>query len=115
MEPVSKTNAPHYQWGEICSGWRLADTASLRVIHEHVPPGGKETRHYHQSAEQFFFVLSGTVTIVTDENTLTLAPGQGAHIPPNTVHQMLNKHDKPCEFLVISAPSTHTDRVDLTH
>ena len=61
---VSKENAPHYIWGDGCDGWHLAKTETLSVIQERVSPGKQEIMHYHNKSEQFFFVLSGTATLL---------------------------------------------------
>jgi len=59
MEAISRKNSERYSWGGGCDGWHLLKSPALSVIQECVPPGGTETRHVHQQAQQFFFVLSG--------------------------------------------------------
>lgn len=114
MQPIRREDAPHYTWGDGCDGWRLLDRDDLSVIEERVPPGGREVRHVHARARQFFFVLSGEAAIETDGATVRLAAGQGAHVPPGVPHRFVNAADEDVRFLVISAPSTMGDRVDLT-
>ena len=41
----------------------------------------------------------------------TLKPGQGIEVPPGTPHQAKNLVEGPVEFLVISMPPSHDDRV----
>lgn len=53
----NQTNAEHYIWGAHCEGWHLVKTDDLSIIQERMPPGTAEKRHYHQHAQQFFFIL----------------------------------------------------------
>jgi hypothetical protein len=34
IHSISRENAEHYVWGEVCDGWRLAKDAKLSVIEE---------------------------------------------------------------------------------
>lgn len=108
---ISKANAEHYTWGEVCDGWRLVDRPELSVIHERVPPGAAEVRHYHTQSRQFFFVLTGTATLELGGMRETLGPQQGLEVPPGVPHQLLNLSDADIEFLVISHPTTRGDRI----
>ncbi|MEZ5818901.1 MAG: cupin domain-containing protein [Hyphomicrobiaceae bacterium] len=108
--PISKATAEHYIWGGDCDGWRLVDHSGLSVIHERMPPGRREERHRHNSARQFFFVLSGELSLEVAGTTHVVAPGSGLEIPPQTPHQAINSGPAPAEFLVISQPSTRGDR-----
>ena len=108
--PVSKANAPHYAWGGDCDGWRLVDRTDLSVIHERMPAGRHEIRHWHAKSLQFFFVLGGTLTLAVDGIRHQLDAGQGLEIAPNLGHQALNDSSGPVEFLVISQPTTSGDR-----
>lgn len=111
MEIASTANAEHYTWGGICDGWHLLQAGDLSVIEERVPPGGAEARHYHQYAQQFFYVLSGRATMELPEQTLTLGPRQGISVPPRTPHRLLNQGEQDLCFLVVSSPLSHQDRV----
>jgi hypothetical protein len=53
--PIGIDSAQHYIWGGNYDGWHLVRAADLSVIQERVPPGGRETRHVHARARQFFF------------------------------------------------------------
>ncbi|HUS17052.1 MAG TPA: cupin domain-containing protein [Chloroflexia bacterium] len=110
---ISKDNAEHYTWGGRCDGWVLVKQDDLRIIHEAMPPGAAEVRHYHQQARQFFFVLEGTATLEIAGQPQVLGPQQGCEVPPGVAHQMRNVSAAPVEFLVISQPSTGQDRVPI--
>ena len=108
---VSKGSVTHYSWGEGCDGWHLLASNALSVIEERVPAGAGEVRHYHRSAEQFFYVLSGEATIELDGCTHRIEPSRGLHVPAKSVHKLENRADTDLRFLVISTPPSHGDRV----
>jgi mannose-6-phosphate isomerase-like protein (cupin superfamily) len=108
---VCRSNAEHYIWGGVCDGWHLLKTSGLSVIQERVPPGGFEVRHYHEHAQQFFFVLSGQATLEIDGKPLVLTAQQGVSVPANVSHRLSNVSDHDVVFLVVSAPPSHGDRV----
>jgi mannose-6-phosphate isomerase-like protein (cupin superfamily) len=108
---VSKDNAEHYTWGASCDGWHLLKSAELSVIHERMPPGSSEVRHYHNAARQFFFVLAGTATLEIDGRRERLRPHEGAEVAAGTAHQVFNESEHDVEFLVVSCPPSHGDRI----
>lgn len=108
---IERKNAQHYVWGDICEGWNLLKTDELSIIEERIPPGGSETRHHHQRARQFFYILSGVLSFEIDGKEYELTSRQGIEIGPSVPHCVFNRADKDVEFLVISCPPTHTDRV----
>ena len=110
---ISRSSAPHYAWAKACDGWRLIDTPGLSVVEERVPPGAEETRHYHNDARQFFYVLSGTAVVGTEEREHQIPAGSGIEVAPGVQHKFMKRSDEDVVFLVISAPSTKADRVDV--
>jgi mannose-6-phosphate isomerase-like protein (cupin superfamily) len=112
MNVIDKHEAPHYKWGDNCDGWRLLDSDSLSVIHERMPAGTREKKHYHRKAQQFFFMLSGEAKFYFDEEPVTVKAQQGIHIPAGTKHFISNESGSDIEFLVISEPATKDDRVE---
>jgi mannose-6-phosphate isomerase-like protein (cupin superfamily) len=111
MEIISKKNAEHYTWGEVCSSWHLLKSPGLSVIQELVPPGAAEARHYHERAQQFFFVIAGKATMEFADKKVVLGPQQGIAVPPHTPHRLLNEGKRDLSFIVVSAPPSHGDRV----
>jgi mannose-6-phosphate isomerase-like protein (cupin superfamily) len=108
---VSTATAPSYAWGEGCTGWHLVKNDYLGVIQETMPPGTAEVRHYHARAQQFFYVLRGQGTFELAGQTLRLGPGEGIEVAAGQPHQLRNEAAQPLEFLVISTPHAHGDRV----
>ena len=80
MSVISKKTAEHYKWGDDCDGWHLVKSKNLSVIQESMPPNSFEKRHFHQSAEQFFFVLSGIASIELDGENFTVPASTGIHV-----------------------------------
>jgi mannose-6-phosphate isomerase-like protein (cupin superfamily) len=110
---TSTENAEHYIWGAQCDGWHLLRSDSLSVIQERMPPGTGEQLHYHERAQQVFYILSGIATFEVDGEIKTVLPNQSLHIPPNAKHRILNNGADDLHFMVISQPKSHGDRVNL--
>lgn len=108
---ISKKNAEHYIWGNICDGWHLLNTNKLSIIHEKMPPQTFEIRHYHQKAKQFFFILSGQASIEVNDKVILLNEHEGVEISPEIPHQMMNNSDLDIEFIVVSTPTSKGDRI----
>jgi mannose-6-phosphate isomerase-like protein (cupin superfamily) len=108
--PVSTETAHSYGWGDGCTGWHLVRSQNLSVIEERMPGGTSEIRHWHARARQFFYVLSGTLTIEVEGQTHQLEARSGIELPPGTAHQARNASGTDVEFIVISEPRSHGDR-----
>ncbi len=105
-------NSEHYTWGANCDGWHLVKDGKLSVIYERMPSGTSETRHYHNHAQQFFFVLEGAAVMEVEGKELTLGKHDGLHILPGKAHRIFNRSGNDLVFLVISQPPSHGDRVN---
>jgi mannose-6-phosphate isomerase-like protein (cupin superfamily) len=111
--PISKDNAHHEIWREVCDGWTLASSARLHVIQERMPPSTFELRHRHAHTQQFYYVLDGEATVDIDGRRETLTAGTGIEIHAGVTHQLRNDSAAPLEFLVISSQPPRHDRIDL--
>ena len=110
--PVNQSNSEHYIWGEVCDGWHLLKEPNLSVIEERAPPGAGEVKHFHSTARQYFFVLSGSATLEFDGRKVSFRSGQGVQVPPGVAHRFVNESSEEVRFLVSSAPSTRGDRTN---
>ncbi len=110
-EKISRDTARHYSWKEVCDGWHLMERDTLSVIAERMPPGTREDMHCHRHAAQFFYLLSGRAVMRLAQGEETLLPGQGLEVPPMEAHQMTNPFSEDAEFLVISSPKAHGDKI----
>jgi mannose-6-phosphate isomerase-like protein (cupin superfamily) len=108
---ISRASAAHYTWGDGCDGWHLVRQPELSVIEERMPPHTSEVRHYHNAAQQFFYILAGEAVMEMNGETITMARGDGLHIPAGTPHRIRNDSGADVRFLVISQPPSHGDRV----
>jgi mannose-6-phosphate isomerase-like protein (cupin superfamily) len=113
MKTVSKDHSlNHYKWGNDCDGWNLVDNNALSVKEERMPVNTLEEKHYHQHAQQFFFILKGRATFEMDDSTIEIKQGEGLHIEAGKSHRILNTADEDLEFILCSQPSTTNDRIN---
>jgi mannose-6-phosphate isomerase-like protein (cupin superfamily) len=110
---TSKETTEHYKWGQNCDGWHLLKSDTLSVIQEKMPKGTEEALHFHQKAQQFFFILSGLATFEIDGKVIEVKANEGLHIAPNQKHKIKNNSETDLHFLVISEPKAHGDRTDM--
>ncbi|MGA1857896.1 cupin domain-containing protein [Azospirillum sp. 11R-A] len=109
----SVENAEHYHWGDRCDGWVLSPSPDMMVIQERMPAGTVERRHVHGKARQFFYVLSGELTMELEGTRHLITAMSGIEIPPGSRHQARNDSGADVHFLVVSSPTTRGDRTDL--
>jgi len=107
----NKENSPSYKWGDDCTGWHLVNNPSLGVIQEIMPPNTYEVNHKHAKSQQFFFILKGTATFLVEGEKIEIPNGSGIQIEKGTWHQIKNLTEGEIEFLVISEPHAHGDRI----
>ena len=110
---TSTANAEHYTWGNNCDGWHLLKSDTISVIQERMPPGTGEQLHYHNNAQQVFYILLGVATFYVEDELKTVNTNESIHIPKGIRHHIFNKGDQDLHFLVISEPKSHGDRVNL--
>lgn len=110
---IDRNTAEHYIWGQNCDGWHLLKSPEISIIQERMPSNTYEVRHLHNQSRQFFFILSGQATIELNGEIQDLQIHQGIEIPAQTPHQMMNRSANALEFLVVSCPPSHADRIDL--
>lgn len=109
---VSRENAEHYRWGNDCDGWHLVRDSALSVIEEFMPSGTAEIRHYHERAQQFFYILAGEVLMEIEGRETLVPAGSGIRVKPGMRHQLRNPSSGAARFLVISQPPSHGDRIN---
>lgn len=102
-----------YTWGDGCYGWTFVDTEALSIKQELMPPDTREQLHYHEVANQFFFILKGKALFTIDGTEYVLKPNEGIEVKAGQKHFISNKNDADVEFVLYSQPSTKNDRVNL--
>jgi len=110
MSKINKQRSRHYKWQDVCDGWPLVETDELSVKQEKMPPKTCEVRHFHREARQFFYVLSGHLSMEIDGTLVILGANDGLEVAPKTRHQARNESAEPVEFLVVSTPTTTNDK-----
>jgi len=86
----------------------LGDPLGLKTIginHTVLPPGKESSmRHWHTHEEEFIYVLSGEVVLVTDAGEQLLKAGSCAGFALGTSdgHQLVNRSSQPATYLEIS-------------
>jgi uncharacterized cupin superfamily protein len=103
----------------------LGDAFGLRTIginHTVLPPGKESSmRHWHTHEEEFIYVLSGEVVLVTDAGEQPLKAGMCVGFPLDTGdgHQLVNRGAEPAVYLEISnrdpRDGAHYPDVDLKY
>ena len=106
-------HSPHFTWGDGCDGWWLQQHGHFTVISERMPPNTNEIQHYHKQSEQFFYCLSGELSMQLNNQEFTLKAHEGISVPAGVEHQVKNTTATDTNFLVISSPDSHHDRVDV--
>jgi len=91
----------------------FSDTAGLKqygAFLQTLQPGAKSsTRHWHEREDEFLFVVSGMVTVVENDGSHILQPGDAACWPagiPNA-HCVVNESAEPCSYIVVGTRLTH--------
>jgi mannose-6-phosphate isomerase-like protein (cupin superfamily) len=117
MEQIIKiiniANAEHYNWGNNCDGWHLVNNDKLSIIREKMHPGSSEVMHYHQKSGQFFYILSGTACMEVEDKRYILLSSDGIEIPPHIPHRIFNDSSEELNFIVVSLPKSHGDRIEV--
>src|SRR5213075_443184 len=87
--------------------WKLGDAAGLTqfgVNLQRISPGvWSSQRHWHTAEDEFVWVLSGEVVLVTDEGEQVLRAGDAAGFPANegNGHCLQNRSDKNAQLLEV--------------
>ena len=102
MKTVNRQTAGHF-----------VQRDDLSIIAERMPANTAEDLHYHEKSCQFFYILSGQATMRFAGRTLVLDAGSGVEIEPGEAHQMCNASGEELEFLVVSMPKSHGDKIIL--
>ncbi|MFZ4798033.1 MAG: cupin domain-containing protein [Bacteroidia bacterium] len=113
QQVINKQNATNYTWGHDCLSWILNDSEALSIKQEMMPSKTKEQLHFHENANQFFYILKGQATFYLEKDILLLNANDGLSVLNNSKHFIANESNEVLEFLVISQPSTNNDRIDL--
>lgn len=76
----------------------------LLVFELTVPPGIGTPLHYHDTDEECFYILEGSLTLMGPDGAATARPGDVCDLPAGTVHGLRNDGRTPAKALVIATP-----------
>lgn len=102
-DPEAEVRAEQYGVSERL---RYSDAGGLTQFGAHVEtlqPGSRSSeRHWHEAEDEFLYVLSGEATVIEDDVTHLLHPGDAACWPAGVAnaHQVVNRSDEPCTYLI---------------
>ena len=113
MKKIDRKHAKHYNQKNVCDGWHFVNCEELSVIVERMSPHTSEDMHYHRKARQFFYILSSEAQMKSKSETIILKAGTGIEIEPLEAHQMINISEDDLEFIVVSMPKAHGDKIKL--
>lgn len=88
---------------------RLGDAGGLTqfgVNRMQLPPGAwSAQRHWHSAEDEFVYVVSGEVVLVTDHGEQTMGPGDCAAFPANVPngHHLINKSASTAVYLEVGS------------
>ena len=76
----------------------------LFVADHVVPPGYFVPPHIHDDEDEFFHILDGELTLITDAGETRARPGDAAVLPRGHRHGFRNDTASPVRFLVTVTP-----------
>ena len=88
------------------AGW-IADFGVNLVT---LPPGAwSSQRHWHLREDEFIYVLSGELILITDAGETLVAAGECAAFPKNVAdgHHFINRTDKDAVYLEVGSRSAN--------
>jgi uncharacterized cupin superfamily protein len=67
------------------------------------PGAWSSQRHWHETEDEFVYVLDGEITLVTDAGETLLRPGMAAGFPAGRPdgHHLMNRTEKPVVYLEV--------------
>ena len=79
------------------------------VHHVYVAPRERTSVSYHQIAEEFYYVISGSGIAILNGREYRLTVGDFLRLPPGTTHGFVTE-DEPLEMLDVQIPGCRPDR-----
>ena len=82
------------------------DDGDLSLMERTLPPAGRRPPpHRHTNCSEAYFVLDGLVSVVVEDEELTLGPEGFVLVPRGTAHTFGNSSENEARLLVIHAPA----------
>jgi mannose-6-phosphate isomerase-like protein (cupin superfamily) len=82
------------------------DDGDFSLMERTLPPGGRRPPpHRHTNCSEAYFVLDGLVSVIVEDQDLTVGPEGFVLVPRGTAHTFGNGGAEPARLLVIHAPA----------
>lgn len=94
----------------------FSDTGGLTqfgAFVETLAPGARSSdRHWHETEDEFLYMLAGEATVVENDGGHAIGPGDACCWPAGVTngHHVVNRSDAPCTYLVVGTRNA-SDRV----
>ena len=79
----------------------LLDNEDVKVKRITVNPNSRLSYQYHEKRREQWIVISGSLTIVLDDEKVFRGPGESIHIPLGAKHRAWNETNDPVVFIEI--------------
>ena len=79
------------------------------IANVHVVTVSKGNKHYHNSYDEVYYILSGHGTISLNEETHSLTPGAVVVIPAGVPHALSAEPGEELEFIIFGTPPVSID------
>ena len=86
-------------------GWydSIESGKNFQVKMLHVNPGAKLSLQMHHKRAEHWVVVTGTATVINEEDKLTLREGESTYIPVGTTHGLENKTNEQLEIIEVQS------------
>lgn len=82
------------------------DDGDLSLMERTLPPGGRRPpQHRHTNCSEAYFVLDGLVSVIVEDEELSVGPEGFVLVPRGTAHTFGNAGEEEARLLVIHAPA----------
>ncbi len=82
------------------------DAGDLSLMERTLPPGGRRPpAHRHTNCSEAYFVLDGLVSVIVEDEELTVGREGFVLVPRGTAHTFGNDTEEDARLLVIHAPA----------
>ena len=75
----------------------------LGISRHTLQSGMQSDYHDHENDEQIYYFIKGNGSMLIDGERYPVKPGDAVHLPPKTMHQLINNSDSDIEHLLIGA------------
>ena len=82
------------------------DNGDISLMERTLPPAGRRPpAHRHTNCSEAYFVLDGLVSVIIEDEELTVGPEGFVLVPRGTTHTFGNAGEEEARLLVIHAPA----------